>query len=165
MIKHFYIIIMYIYKINCVNQFQIYAFNCNTFISHFSLGMYLLASKKIFIQFDSDKASILNVLQCLHVQFVNFHFFTLILKICKYEVLFSSSDSKDQIVAPKFDAVSVSNNIVLIFLKAKWIPLLKLQLPFSWKVKTSFIMSGKMSFFKLCISRSRARDIVCFLYE
>ena len=130
MIKNFYIVIMFIYKINCVNQFQSYAFNCNTFISHFSLCMYLLATKKIFIQYDSDKASILNVLQCLHVQFANFHFFTLILKICKYEVLFSSSDSRDQIVAPTFDAVSVSNNVVLTFLKAKWIPLLKLQLLF-----------------------------------
>ena len=45
----------------------------------------------------------MNVIQRLYGQFFGFYFFTLFIKTCK--VLFNSSDSRGQILAPKFDSL------------------------------------------------------------
>ena len=45
---------------------------------------------------------------------------------CKDEALFNFSGSRDQILAPNFDTVSVSNDVALMFLKEICIRLLKL---------------------------------------
>ena len=66
------------------------------------------------------------VLQSLHGQIFGFYFVTLLLKTCKDEVLFSLPGNKGLILAPKFDTVSVSNNVVLMFLEARKITLLTL---------------------------------------
>ena len=128
MIQNFYAIIMYICKTNFKllfrNQFQNYAFSCNTSIVHCSF----CTSKK-----NSHTMLIIWIyaLQNLHGQFAGFPFFTLFLKTCKDKALFNSYGSRGQILAPKFDAVFVPNNIVLKFLEVRRIPLLMLQLLFS----------------------------------
>ena len=67
------------------------------------------------------------VLESQHEHFVGFHVYTLFSKTCNDEALFSSSSSRGRISAPKFDTpVSVPNNVVLMFLEARWTPLLKL---------------------------------------
>ena len=53
---------------------------------------------------------------------------------------------------PKLDIVSVTKCAVCVFLLAKCIPLLKLKLSFSWKLKTSFIIIGDRPFLTLKIS-------------
>ena len=57
--------------------------------------------------------------------------------------------NSDNILASKFDTVSYSNNVVVMFLEARWVPLLKLQFSFSWKWKMSPIISGEKLFLTL----------------
>ena len=45
---------------------------------------------------------------------------------CKNEAFLSSSGNRRHILASTFDAVSFPNNIILVFLEARWVPLLKL---------------------------------------
>ena len=64
--------------------------------------------------------------KAIHGQFLGFYFFILLLKTCKDEVFFSLPGSMGQILGPRFDTASVPDNVVLMFLEARWIPLSKL---------------------------------------
>ena len=78
-----------------------------------------------FIYHTTDVLNIY-ILQSLHRQLVGFHSFNLFLKTCNDEEYLSSSGNSDHVLVPKFDTVSFPNNAVLMFLKARWVPLLKM---------------------------------------
>ena len=70
----------------------------------------------------------------------------LALKADNVEARFILSGISFHNLGPKLDIVSVPKRAISMFLLGKCIPLLKLYLSFSWKLKTSFIIIGERSF-------------------
>ena len=62
-------------------------------------------------------------LQSLHGQLVDFYSFDLSLKICNDEVFLSSSGNNGHILTPTFGKYNLwyKNNVVLMFLEARWV--------------------------------------------
>ena len=67
------------------------------------------------------------------------------------EAFFILSSTSFHIFGPKLAVVSVPECTVCIFLFARCYPLLRSKFSFSWKTKTSFIISGERSCFTLQI--------------
>ena len=88
--------------------------------------IYLIGFQKEFsYEATLEKADVLNICLGLHGQLVGFHSFNLFLKTCNEEAFLSSSGNSGHILTPEFDTVSFPNNVVLLFLEARWVPLLK----------------------------------------
>ena len=94
-----------------------------SFFSCFFIGFL----KEFSFEASLDKADRLNTCRTKpNGQFVGFYSFNLFLKTCKDEAFLSSSGNSGHILTPKFDTISLPNNVVVKFFEATWEPLFKL---------------------------------------
>ena len=87
--------------------------------------------------------------KCLHPHFSGVHFLILFFKTVREELSFISPGNRFHNLAPKFETLATPYCVVQMFFRAKWLPLLKLWVSFSWKTTIYFIISGERSFFTL----------------